>query len=178
MDIGGKTMLERVVERTKLSKLVNQVVVASAQDLPIKLDVPIFIGDEQDVLKRYYDCAKFFNADVIVRITSDCPLILPSVIDDCIFFRNLLQIDYVAAVEPNYPDGVDTEVFTFETLEKAYKNAKGIEREHVTPWIREHCDTYYLDFWEDKKIKTSVDTKSDLRRVRKLWNGKTRPYFW
>ena len=171
-------MVERVIERVSRSE-VDKVVVAAPHDLGIDLSVPLFIGDEHDVLKRYYDCAKFFKADNIVRITADCPLILPEIINDCIFFRNeLMKVDYVAAVEPDYPDGLDVEVFTFDALERTHKAVKSkIEREHVTPWMRENLECHYLDFWEGKMDKVSVDTLKDLRRVRKLWNGKVKLYY-
>lgn len=171
-------MLERVIERARQATLVDQVVVACPHDLEIKLDVPVFIGDEQDVLKRYYDCAKRYRANTIVRVTSDCPLIIPDIIDDCVHFRNLLSMDYVAAVEPHYPDGLDTEVFTFGALEEANKYATSRpDREHVTPYMRRNCGlSYYLDFWEGRMDKVSVDTLQDLRKVRKIWNGKIKQY--
>ena len=158
MDIGGKTMLERVIERTLLSK-VDQVVVASPHDLEITLDVPTFIGDEQDVLKRYYDCATFFGADIVVRITSDCPLIDSKIIDYAIdyFSDNQFNLPYICLAPV---DGLDVEVFTYELLKEAHKNAKTKEdREHVTPYMK-------------RKTKISVDDLQTLKKVRKIWSGR------
>jgi spore coat polysaccharide biosynthesis protein SpsF len=146
-------MLERVIERTLQSK-VDQVVVAAPHNLPCS--VPLFIGDEQDVLKRYYDCADFFDADVIVRITSDCPLIDPEVIDYAIdyFTKHSYSYVYIAPV-----DGLDVEVFSFELLKEAHENAGQEDREHVTPYMK-------------RKTKISVDNAEDLERVRQIWNGR------
>ena len=156
MDICGGTMLERVIERTLQSK-VDQVVVAAPHDLPCS--VPLFIGDEHDVLKRYYDCADFFDADVIVRITSDCPLIDPEVIDYAIDYYNRHDYPYVYFAPV---DGLDVEVFSFECLKEAHEFATSKEdREHVTPYMK-------------RKTKISVDNAEDLERVRKLWNGKVK----
>lgn len=154
MDIGGKSMVERVIERTLQSK-VDQVVVASPHELPCS--VPLFIGDEQDVLRRYYDCADFFGADIIVRITSDCPLIDPQIIDYAIDYFNDNDYPYVYFAPV---DGLDVEVFSFEFLKDANNNAKTKEdREHVTPYMR-------------RITKMSVDDLETLEKVRKIWNGR------
>lgn len=151
MDISGGTMLERVIERTLQSK-VDQVVVAAPHHIPCS--VPLFIGDEHDVVKRYYDCSQFFNADPIVRITSDCPLIDPSIIDYAIDYYNRHDYPYVYFAPV---DGLDVEVFSFELLKEAHENATTKEdREHVTPYMK-------------RKTKISVDTISDLIKVRELY---------
>jgi spore coat polysaccharide biosynthesis protein SpsF len=156
MNICGGTMLERVIERTLQSK-VDRVVVAAPHDLPCS--VPLFIGDEQDVLKRYYDCADFFEADIVVRITSDCPLIDPKIIDLSCEYFNQHDYQYVTFAPV---DGLDVEVFSFELLKEAHENATSKEdREHVTPYMK-------------RKTKISVDNAEDLERVRKIWNGKIR----
>lgn len=163
-------MLERVIERVSQSDFVDQVVVASPHEIPLKLDVPVFIGDEFDVVKRYYDCCKFFNADIVVRITSDCPLIEPSLIDECIFWLVEDKLDHVAAIEPHYPDGLDVEVFTKETLKKTFEEAK--EREHVCYYMRSGRFAHRcLDYGGYGHEKISVDTESDLEKVRQIWNG-------
>ena len=147
-------MVERVIERVKQAKFVDQVVVASAHPLGIQLDVPIFYGDEEDVLNRYYKCADLVDAEIIVRITADCPLIDPEVIDMALsyFYAHDYPYVYFAPV-----DGLDVEVFTFEILKEANLNAVKEEREHVTPYMK-------------RKTKLSVDTKEELERVRK-WIG-------
>ena len=176
MDLCGKTVLERVLERLLQAKFINQVVVAAPHDIPLKLDVPIFIGDEQDVMKRYYDCANFFEADYIVRITSDCPLIEPTLIDKCIEILHEGKYDYVAALEPYYPDGLDTEVFTMELLEKADMEAEGPEREHLVQYFTKQKNIKLLDEGGYGHTKVSIDTNEDLERVRKIWNGGIKSY--
>ena len=149
MDIQGKTMLERVIERVKQAKFVDEIVVAAPHELPCS--VPLFIGDEQDVLKRYYNCAKFWKADVVVRITSDCPMLDPENIDHAISYFFSHNFPYVIFAPI---DGLDVEVFSFEMLEKTYRRATSKEdREHVTPYMR-------------RKTKLSVDTILDLEKVR------------
>jgi spore coat polysaccharide biosynthesis protein SpsF len=153
-------MLERVIERTLQSK-VDKVVVAAPHDLGITLDVPTFIGDEHDVLKRYYDCAAFFDADIIVRITSDCPLIAPDTINYALEYYKSHDYPYVYFAPV---DGLDVEVFSFKLLEEANKTATSKEdREHVTPYMK-------------RKTKMSVDNTEDLERVRKIWNGRERMF--
>jgi len=150
-------MLERVIERVKKAKLVKHVVVASPHELPCS--VPLFIGDEKDVLRRYYDCASFYSADIIVRVTADCPLIDPEVIDYAIsyFKKHLFPYVYIAPV-----DGLDVEVFTIQMLEEAYLYGNSKEdREHVTPYMK-------------RKTKCSGETRFDLKNVRRLWTGKAR----
>jgi len=170
-------MLERAIERVGQAKLVNEIVVAAPHDIPCS--VPIFIGDEKNVLKRYYDCASYYGANIIVRITSDCPLVMPNTIDECVHFREILNMDYVAAIEPNYPDGLDVEVFTYDTLERAdAETTKDSDKEHVTPYMRSNSFNHvYLDYWEGNMDKVSVDTIQDLERVRKIWIGKQKPYW-
>jgi spore coat polysaccharide biosynthesis protein SpsF len=147
-------MLERVLEAIEQSKLIDEVVVASPEELPI-LNTN-FIGDENDVLKRYYDCATEFSADVIVRITSDCPLVDPFIIDMAIEYQIDTRFPYVIFAPV---DGLDVEVFTYEMLKDAHEKATSKEdREHVTPYMR-------------RRTKVSVDTKEDLERVRQIWNG-------
>ena len=156
MDIGGKTMLERVIERTSQSK-VDHVVVAAPHDIPMSDKCPIFIGDEQDVLKRYYDCADFFDADTIIRITSDCPLIDPKIIDYAIDYFNDNDYPYVYFAPV---DGLDVEVFSYKLLQEAHENATTKEdREHVTPYMK-------------RLTKMSVDDLQTLEKVRKIWKTK------
>ena len=156
MDISGGTMLERVIERTLRSN-VDRVVVAAPHDIPCS--VPLFIGDEADVLKRYYDCAVFFEADPIIRITADCPLIDPDIINYAIDYYSRHDYPYVYFAPV---DGLDVEVFSFELLEEANKVATSIEdREHVTPYMK-------------RKTKMSVDSLDDLNKVRGIWNGRER----
>lgn len=104
-----------------------------------QLGVDNFLGSENDVLKRYYDCAKFFKFDVIVRITCDCPFIDPVVSSEVLSLLIWRRLDYCSNSYPKrtYPKGLDTEAFTFDALEAAYKMGRTAEdREHVTPWMQ------------------------------------------
>ncbi|MFN2152940.1 MAG: cytidylyltransferase domain-containing protein [Anaerolineales bacterium] len=164
LDLGGKPMLEWVVERTRRAQYVNEVVVATTLD---PADDPIFEfckrkdyrvgrGSVYDVLDRFYQAATHFQADVVVRITADCPLIDPGLIDDAV--RLLLsgtgaldlrlklsasRFDFIANRLPppwgrTYPIGLDVEVMTFDALERAWRTAiPKHQREHVTPFLYE-----------------------------------------
>jgi spore coat polysaccharide biosynthesis protein SpsF (cytidylyltransferase family) len=146
----GKTVLIHDLDRIKEMKTINKIVVATTDleedDIIVKEvkgydgDIGIYRGSESDVLDRYYKAAKEFNADVIVRITSDCPLIDPNVSDLVVetFLKN--DCDYCCNTLPRtFPHGLDTEVFSFYALEQAWEEAKSpYEREHVTPYIREN----------------------------------------
>jgi spore coat polysaccharide biosynthesis protein SpsF len=180
MDLCGKTVLERVIERVQEAQFVAKVVVAAPHHIPICYPegVDEFIGDEFNVMKRYYDCAKHYNADYIVRITSDCPLIEPDIIDKCIYTLHSDKYDYVAAIEPNYPDGLDTEVFTMELLEKANKEAEGSETEHLVQYFTRQKNIKLLDEDGYGHLKVSVDVNEDLERVRKIWNGEIKLSYW
>jgi glutamate-1-semialdehyde aminotransferase/spore coat polysaccharide biosynthesis protein SpsF (cytidylyltransferase family) len=145
-DLGGRPMLSRVVERVRRANTIHKVVVAtstSAGDTAIaefcqREIIPCFRGSEDDVLDRFYNAAKEHGAQVVVRITADCPLIDPQVIDqvverfrrgDCDYANNTLRY--------TYPDGLDTEVFSMAALERAWREAqKPSEREHVTRYLR------------------------------------------
>ncbi len=152
--IERKTVLEHVINRVKAAKNLDDVIVATTvkkEDLEIvqlcaKLGISVFCGSEDDVLDRYYQTARLFKANHIVRITSDCPLIDPQVIEEVIELYFKEKADYAANTMPEtFPDGLDTEVFSFNTLKIAWENAKLFsEREHVTPYIRKNTNIFKL----------------------------------
>jgi spore coat polysaccharide biosynthesis protein SpsF (cytidylyltransferase family) len=135
--------------------------------------VQVFQGDVNDVLKRFYESVKEAMPDYIVRVTSDCPLIDASVIDECVNLCISKQADYICSSE-SFPDGLDVEVFPFRLLREANeKAAKNYEREHVTPWIREYaksqgtyfehtCNTLYTN------VRMTVDEQSDFESIQQL----------
>lgn len=145
----GRTVLSHVIERVKQSEEINEIVIATStleQDEVIskeakKCGVNCFRGSEDDVLSRYYFTAKENNADAVVRITTDCPLIDPSIIDKIInnYKKNSYNLVTNAGIDTSqrkYPRGLDTEVFSIKDLEKAFSNAiESYQREHVTPYI-------------------------------------------
>ena len=145
-DLAGRPMLSRVVERVRQARGLDKVVVATSTasgDSAIaefcgREGIPCFRGSEDDVLDRFYHAAQEYGADVVVRITADCPLIDPGVIDRVIERFQCGDCDYVANIlRYTYPDGLDTEVFSMAALERAWRDAKKpSEREHVTPYLR------------------------------------------
>ena len=131
--ISGKPMIELIVKRLKKSKEANDVVVATSRESENKvliehlkkIKTKVFIGKENDVLDRFYRAAKKFKADIIVRITADCPFVDAGLIDDFIKRFKNKKPDYLSNCLPwTFPDGLDTEVFSFELLEKIAKKAK------------------------------------------------------
>lgn len=185
-DVAGRPMLLQVVERVSRSKLICKVVVATSEnaaDDPIaalcrKEGISCFRGSEEDVLDRYYNAAKEHLADVVVRITADCPLIDPAVIDKVVsrFLEN--DFDYVSnTIRYTYPDGLDTEVFSFSALERAWAEAgKQSEREHVTPYIRTSGRFRVASVENDTNLSGSdyrwtVDEFEDLEFVRKVYTA-------
>ena len=166
-EIVGKPMITHLIERIKQSKKLDEIIVATTEDKSDdevvnvigKLNIPTFRGSYEDVLDRYFQAAKKYDADVIVRITGDCPLIDPDVVDEIIEYFNNHDFDYVSnTIKPTYPDGLCVEVFSFKALEKAWNQAELLsEREHVTPYITKHPEIFKI-----KNIENSVDL-SDLR---------------
>ncbi|PIS05298.1 MAG: spore coat protein [Candidatus Buchananbacteria bacterium CG10_big_fil_rev_8_21_14_0_10_42_9] len=145
--VNGMPLLEYEISRLGRSTLVDRVVVATTTDpsddkveaLCKKLEVDCFRGSNEDVLERYYQCALSYpEYQTIVRVTGDCPLIDPAVIDKVIQAFNQSQVDYAAnIIKETFPDGMDVEVFTLDALTRAAKEAKlQSEREHVTLFIR------------------------------------------
>jgi spore coat polysaccharide biosynthesis protein SpsF len=182
-EIGGKTMLARVVERVRRAKQIDEVSVATtdrpADDAILeeckRLGVKVSRGDQDDVLDRYYRAAQLAKAEAVVRITSDCPLIDPEVIDKTVSAFLEAKPDYASnALERTYPRGLDTEVMSFTALSRAWQEArKPHEREHVTPYIYEHPDKFKLlpvtgpgDF---SSYRWTVDTEEDLEFVRAVY---------
>lgn len=148
LDLEGRTVLERVVERVAHARRVDEVVVATSTaehdgriaELCGERGIKVFRGALDDVLDRFYQCARPLRPDAVVRITADCPLIDPAVIDMVVEAHTKDGADYTANIlEETFPDGEDVEVFSFAALERAWKEAVLVsEREHVTPYIRKN----------------------------------------
>ena len=183
-DLEGESVLARVVQRLRRATLINELLVATtdspADDAITKecrrLGVPVFRGDENDVLDRYFRAAQLTKAEVIVRITADCPLIDPEVTDKTIaaFLEQKPAYASNCAVR-TYPRGLDTEVMTMQALERAWRSAtQKYEREHVTPYIFEHPGEFKIvsvtadgDF---SQHRWTVDTPEDLEFVRAIYS--------
>jgi spore coat polysaccharide biosynthesis protein SpsF len=185
MELGGKTVLEQVVDRTKQATKIDGVLLAipdgKNDDVLAKFcdekGIVYSRGSENDVLDRYYEAAKKSGADVVVRITSDCPLIDPMIVDQVV--QRFLNEggDYLSTgrLVTTYPDGLDTEVFTFLSLERAWKEAKlPSEREHVTPYIWNHPESFKVSTFDYERdlssLRWTVDEPRDLEFVRAIFN--------
>ena len=183
LNLEDKTVLEHVVKRVKFSKLIDDVIIATTinkDDLRIvelcaNIGISIYCGSEDDVLDRYYQAAKLFKADNIVRITSDCPVIDPKIIDAVITLHLENSADYTSnTLHETYPDGEDVEVFTFAALKTAWENAKLVsEREHVTPYIRNNSDVFKyasLEYKDDLSQKRwTLDNAEDMDFLRLVY---------
>ncbi len=182
-ELSGKTILWHVVNRVRHVRAVDQIVVATtralADDKIAKWceseGVACFRGSSEDVLDRYYRAALKYDAAIIVRITSDCPLLDPSLVDMAIGKFQEGGFAHVS-VGGNYPDGLDTEVFSFAALGSAWKEAKlGSEREHVTPFIWKQPERFRLFGFsaaEDyRAMRWTVDDERDLSFVRAVCDG-------
>lgn len=145
--IGGKPMIELLLARLAKSQEIDEIVVATSEDIrnqPLielvrSLGYCCIAGSEDDVLERFITAGRQVKADVVVRVTGDCPLIDPVMVDACIRRFRATDVDYLSnAAPPTFPDGLDTEVFRFEALEQAARETqRPFDREHVTPYLRE-----------------------------------------
>jgi len=181
--LGGVTVLEHALSRclriTEADKVccavpdgsVNDPVVAEAERLGVK----IVRGSEDDVLDRYYQAAKACEADVIVRVTSDCPVIDPNVCGQIIKLRDHTNADYACNnLPPSWPHGLDCEVITFEWLERSAREAqKKFEREHVTQYVRNHPEAHIENLvgpgGDSIHHRWTLDTPADYQFFEALW---------
>jgi len=182
-DIGGETMLARVVRRTQMASSLDQVIIATtvepSDDVLVAecehLGVSRFRGDELDVLDRYYQAAKAYEAGVVVRITSDCPLIDPVIIDRVTHaFLNKMP-DYASnTLTRTYPRGLDTAVVSMIALAQAWREStEPYQRTHVMPYIYQNPNLFQIlsvrgdiDYTH---FRWTVDTQEDLDFVRSVY---------
>ena len=183
--LGKKTVLEQVIGRVQQSKLIDDLVIATSlepdDDILFEncrdLNIKCFRGEHEDVLSRYASAAKKLSADIIVRITADCPLISPEVIDQVIELRNNISADYASnTIVRTFPHGLDVECFTFSTLESADNLAtSSYDREHVTPFIYEHPEIFKLSSCSYKsnysEFRLTLDTNSDYTFLAKFFES-------
>lgn len=183
MDVGGEPLIHHFIFRLKHSKKIDEIVIATTADkkddtieeFVRKMGVGCFRGSEEDVLERYYLAARERKADIVVRVTADCPLIDPEIVDRAITEFLNQDIDYISNTrEPTFPHGMDVEVFSMEALERAFKEAKlPSEREHVTPYIWKNTDIFRVKQFYNKEnlsnYRWTVDHKEDLEVVREIF---------
>lgn len=181
----GAPMLLRQIERIRGSRRIDQLAVATSNDPsddPLEelcrgADVTCYRGSLNDVLDRYYECGKAYAATNVVRLTGDCPLADPRLIDHIISAYLESGADYASnTLQPTYPDGLDVEVFRFQALERAWREASlPSEREHVTPYIYGHGEFFSLlsvtrDF-DLSDLRWTVDNPEDLEFVRRVYEA-------
>ncbi len=188
MDLAGEPMLARVVNRTRRAAMLDEVVVATttqpADEAIVRLCVErrwsCFRGSEDDVRDRYYQAAVAHQADVIVRITSDCPLIEPVLVDRVVqeYLAKQPSVDYVSndIPRPTFPRGLDVEVFSTTVLKRACRedhNPAG--REHVTHYIRRNPALFRLagvtNDLDLSHLRWTVDTEEDLAFARLIFDS-------
>jgi spore coat polysaccharide biosynthesis protein SpsF len=186
LELAGEPMLARVVNRTQRARTLDEVVVATTvqaadnaiADLCVEREWPCFRGSDEDVLDRYYHAAVAHRADVVVRITSDCPLIEPEIVDQLVrtFVDLQPDVDYVCNVLPRrtFPRGLDTEVMRFDVLEQAWREDLSLAwREHVTLYIQRNADLFRIHGVVNEAdysyMRWTVDTPKDLTFARKIY---------
>lgn len=185
LPLGDKTVLEQVYKRVRKINGLDEVIVATTtaekdDELAIfmgKKGIPFFRGSEEDVLARFYEVAKRYEADAIMRITSDCPLLDPKVSEKMLEIFSDYSYDMVSNASENpknrtFPRGLDTEIFMFQWLEKAYQEAnKPYQREHVTPYLYENVENIYFHKNEEdySKYRWTLDTREDYALIRKVY---------
>lgn len=187
-DIGEKPMLEHVLERARATRELDKIVVATTENeeddeivrVVQRMGVTFFRGSEQDVLDRYYQAAKVHDANPVVRLTADCPLLDPDEVDRVVkSFVASPDLDYLGTGE-TYPEGYGTEVFTYEALQRAWEEASlSSEREHVTSYIWDGDDSFAVGRIELPQdltaIRVTVDRPVDVEVVTKIVNDISTP---
>ena len=196
-DLSGKSVLEQMIRRVKRSKQIDQIVVATTANQKDdiidstlgRLGISVYRGDEEDVLGRFLAVANSESATAVVRLTGDCPLIDPEVVDRVVNAYKHGTFDYVSNCDDRtYPDGLDTEIFSYQSLVEADRYATDkFSREHVTPYMRgekfctifgnfrRHQILFEADF---SHIRWTLDTEEDLVRIRALYRELPDYFSW
>jgi len=186
-DLGGETVLARTFNRVRRSASLDEVVIATTvepSDEPVvaegrRLGAAVFRGSEHDVLDRYYRAAEDAGADVVVRVTSDCPLIEPEVLDKVVGAFSSGGFDYASnSLQRTYPRGLDVEAMTFGALARAWREAGAdYQRTHVTPYLYQNPDSFRLlsvtagEGLDFSQHRWTVDTPEDLELLRRIYAG-------
>lgn len=178
----GKPMIELLLHRLSLATRIDRIVLATSDhsrnqplvDYVRKLGYAVYRGSEKDVLDRYYQAAKPHQPAAVVRVTGDCPLIDPVIVDAVVAAFHEGTVDYLSnAVQRTFPDGLDTEVFSFAALERASQEANQLhEREHVTPYLRESGNFSLGNYCYEKDHSAerwTVDEPEDLEIIRHVF---------
>ena len=189
----GESILGFLLKRLRQCKLPDRLVVATTtnpkDDLLVcwlaENDMDLYRGSEEDCLNRFTQTGKHFGFELVVRITSDCPLIVPEVVDEMVdyYLENRDRIDYLSNRQyTNFPEGLDVEIFTQKMLEMAEKKArKKQEREHINYYFLDRPTEFRIRYFthtlgrDYSRFKLSIDTQEDLGRLRHLFENKGLP---
>ena len=189
--VSGIPLILRILKRLKKSRLKDDIVVAipnnkhntKLEKILRKNKYKIFKGSQENVLKRYYGAATKYKANIIVRITADCPFCDPKLIDKLIKILIDKNLDYISnTINPTYPDGLDTEVFTYKVLKEANRKAKKIyDKEHVTPYIKNNKNYKKYNLQNNinlSKFRLTVDEKIDIELVQFVFKNFKDNFSW
>ncbi len=190
MPLAGKPLILRMLERVCLAEITGKIIVAvTCENRDDRLaetceagGYPVYRGSTSDLLDRHYQAGLKYNADAVVKIPSDCPLIDPAVITKVLshFISNPGKFDYVSNLHPaTYPDGNDVEIMTMEALELSWHEAsRDLEREHTTPYIWENPDKFKIGnlVWEtgmdySMSHRWTIDYMEDYLFIREIYNA-------
>jgi len=189
LPLADKPLLYRMYERVAATKLIGTVVIATTTDkiddkveeLCKEYQIEFYRGHPTDLLDRHYQVAKMFNADAVVKIPSDCPLIDKDIIDRVLdyFINNSSKYDYVSNLHPaTYPDGNDVEIMSFNALKNAWDHAElELEREHTTPYFWENPDKFKIGnvVWEtgldySMSHRFTIDYEKDYNFIKQIYD--------
>lgn len=182
MDLSGKTALERMIDRVGVSKYVDEIIILTSFNpediatvkLVSSLGLRAFAGSSSDVLDRYYQAAKLIKPEYVIRLTADCPVFDPQVLDTAIDQLNP-DTDYLGMLTETFPDGLDLEIMKYGALEQAWYNAKlASEREHVTLYIKNNkhlfkTQDFTCSLGDLKNQRWTIDEPEDYEMIKKLY---------
>jgi spore coat polysaccharide biosynthesis protein SpsF len=195
-DLNGQPLLGYMIERVRRAKALDHIVVATSDqptDDPVaalcaNIGIDVVRGSEHNVLDRFHQAAEQYSDSTIVRLTADCPMLDPGILDNVVAKYACGDWDYLSnTIQRTFPDGLDVEVFSAQALARAWKEAtKEYEQEHVTPYIHNNGapaetgfkvghDIFCADFGH---LRWTVDTQEDLDRVRQLDRRLGKSYTW
>lgn len=189
-EVVGKPLLELLIERLRCCRYLDDIIIATTvgpvddpiQKMADRLDVKSMRGSDEDVLGRFYEAAKMFNVDHIVRITADCPLIDPVIVDQLIeaymdFEQGVARYDYLSnTLIPTFPDGLDVEVFSFKVLEKLHHlSTHQYQREHVCTYLVEHPEEFRIKnvvYHENlSELRWTLDNPEDYELINAIYEA-------
>jgi spore coat polysaccharide biosynthesis protein SpsF len=188
MPILGKSLLFRMIERLQMTRHKTQIVIATSEDKSddiieqeaSQINIPCYRGSLNNLLDRHYQVAKQYNADIVLKIPSDCPLIDPRIIDDVLdfYFNHEDRYDFVSNLHPaTFPDGNDVEIMTMACIEKTWSGAtRPLELEHTSPYIWENPEKFRIGnvVWETGKDysmshRFTIDYEADYLFIKRVY---------